>query len=76
MVTVSGLLSGKDMMDAIADPGIYDAVVLPPGVLNADGVTLDDMTMKDMSGGLGIPVLMGDYDLKETLKRLKDELAG
>lgn len=76
MVTVSGLLSGKDMLDAISDPAGYDAVVLPPNVLNTDGVTLDDMTIKDMSDRLGLPVLAGDYDLKETLKRLKDELAG
>jgi len=76
MVTVSGLLSGKDLIDAVPDSGGYDAVMLPPSVLNADGVTLDDMTLKDMSDRLGLPVLVGDYDLKETLKRLKDELAG
>jgi putative radical SAM enzyme (TIGR03279 family) len=76
MVTVSGLLSGKDMIDAVADPGGYDAVMLPPSVLNADGVTLDDMTLKDLSERLGVPVLAGDYDLKESLKRLKNEFTG
>jgi putative radical SAM enzyme (TIGR03279 family) len=76
MVTVSGLLSGKDMIDAVGDPGSYDAAILPPGVLNADGVTLDDMTLKDMSDRLGLPVMVGGYDIKETLKRLKDEFAG
>ncbi len=76
MVTVSGLLSGKDMLDALPDASEYDAVVLPPNVLNADGVTLDDMTIKDMSDRLGLPVLVGDYDFKETLKRLKNELTG
>ncbi len=76
MVTVSGLLSGKDMLEAIPADGQYDAVLLPPNVLNADGVTLDEMTVKDMAGKTGIPVVVGDYDLKETLKRLKNELAG
>ncbi len=76
MVTVSGLLSGADMLDALPDASEYDAVVLPPNVLNADGVTLDDMTIKDMSDRLGLPVLVGDYDFKETLKRLKNELTG
>jgi len=76
MVTVSGLLPGGDMLDAVPGSCGYDAVVLPPNVLNADGVTLDDMTIKDMSDRLGLPVLVGDYDIKETLKRLKNELAG
>jgi putative radical SAM enzyme (TIGR03279 family) len=76
MVTVSGLLSAKDMIDAVPDPGGYDAVILPPAVLNADGFTLDDMTLQDLSDRLGLPVLVGDYDLKETLKRLKDEFTG
>lgn len=76
LVTVSGLLSGKDLIDAVPDSGSYDAVMLPPGVLNADGVTLDDMTLKDINDRLGLPVLVGDYDLKETLKRLKNEFTG
>jgi NifB/MoaA-like Fe-S oxidoreductase len=76
MVTVSGLLSGKDMIDAVPDPGDYDAVMLPPAVLNSAGVTLDDMNLKDMRDRLGLPVLVGDYDLKESLKRLKDEFTG
>jgi putative radical SAM enzyme (TIGR03279 family) len=76
MVTVSGLLSGQDMIDAVPDSGSYDAVMLPPGALNADGLTLDNMTLNEMSDRLGLPVLVGDYDLKESLKRLKNEFTG
>jgi hypothetical protein len=50
--------------------------MLPPGALNADGLTLDNMTLNEMSDRLGLPVLVGDYDLKESLKRLKNEFTG
>lgn len=45
-VTVSGLLCGKDIIDAIKHSGFSaDKIILPDTCLNFDGVFLDDMTL-------------------------------
>jgi NifB/MoaA-like Fe-S oxidoreductase len=69
-VTVSGLLPGKDILESVLRVQPGDAVVLPPSVVNTDGATLDDMTVSRMSDALGVPVVVGDYDMEETMKRL------
>jgi putative radical SAM enzyme (TIGR03279 family) len=69
-VTVSGLIPGRDILEAVLRVPGADAVVLPPNVVNGDGVTLDDMTVSHMSDTLGVPVVVGDYDMKQTMKRL------
>jgi putative radical SAM enzyme (TIGR03279 family) len=55
-ITVSGLLTGQDIVRAFTgrDPG--DAVYLPPNVLNDDGLFLDDMTLETVSAAVGAPV--------------------
>jgi putative radical SAM enzyme (TIGR03279 family) len=75
-VTVSGLLAGKDILEALSGVHGHDAIVLPPNVLNADGLTLDDMPICEMSRKLRSPVVMGDYDMRETISRLRDALSG
>ena len=44
-VSVTGLLTGIDIVDAITDQPHDGVYLLPDIVLNADGVTLDDMTL-------------------------------
>jgi putative radical SAM enzyme (TIGR03279 family) len=70
VVTVSGLLSGKDILEAVLRVPDSDAVVLPPNVVSTDGLTLDDITVSRVSDALGVPVVVGDYDMKQTMKRL------
>ncbi|MFH1313874.1 MAG: DUF512 domain-containing protein [Candidatus Eisenbacteria bacterium] len=69
-VTVSGLLPGRDILESVLRVPSCDAVVVPPSMVNSDGITLDDMTVSRMSDALGVPVVVGDYDMKETMKRL------
>lgn len=60
-VTVSGLLFGKDMIDAAEHSGVRaDYVIIPETSLNTDGVTLDNMTLKDISKTLGTKVITSD----------------
>lgn len=47
-VSVTGLLTGIDIVEAIAKHPHDGVYLLPDLVLNADGVTLDDMTLDDM----------------------------
>ncbi len=69
-VTVSGLLCGKDMLDGVSGIGDADLIVLPPGIVNPDGLTLDGLSIGEMTAAIGIPVIVADYDFKETLKRI------
>ncbi len=63
-VTVAGLLSGHDLRAALqalqVDPS--RTVVLSPRVFNSDGLTLDDMTLEDITKGLSHRVAVGEED--------------
>ena len=55
-ITVSGLLTGQDILNALKEEEVGDRVYLPPNVLNDDGLLLDDMTLPGLSERLGVPV--------------------
>ena len=55
-ITVSGLLTGQDILRALKDEEVGDRVYLPPNVLNDDGLLLDDMTLPALSERVGAPV--------------------
>jgi putative radical SAM enzyme (TIGR03279 family) len=55
-VTVSGLLSGKCVYSAMRNVHPGDLVLLPPDILNADGMFLDDMTLPQLEQKLKAPV--------------------
>jgi putative radical SAM enzyme (TIGR03279 family) len=69
-VTVSGLLAGKDILNRLPDASSYDAVILPPNILNDNDVAIDDIGLSRMAEGFGAPVVVGDYDLTQTFERL------
>lgn len=56
-ITVTGLLSGCDVVKTIKKNVCGDLILLPENMFNADGVTLDGKTMQDLA--------------KETAKRFK-----
>jgi len=70
-VTVSGLLSGEDIIHALADRDLGDLVLLPRAMFaeytpgQEDGTesphTLDDLTADDISARLGCPVAMAGW---------------
>ena len=55
-ITVSGLLTGQDILRALKDEEVGDRVYLPPNVLNDDGLLLDEMTLPALSERVGAPV--------------------
>ena len=55
-ITVSGLLTGRDILHALKDRDVGDRVYLPPNVLNDDGLLLDDMNLSGLSKRIGVPV--------------------
>jgi len=48
LVTVSGLMSGRDIEGAIAGNPGFDLYILPENCLNTDGVFLDDLSPGDL----------------------------
>jgi putative radical SAM enzyme (TIGR03279 family) len=69
MVTVSGLLTGQDLLrQARIKIDEFDTVVLPPNCLNNDDLFLDNLSLDQFRTALGKDVLVGQYNLAETLK--------
>lgn len=61
-VTVSGLLTGGDILDALKGTVRGETVVLPPNCLNDDGVFLDDVSPQYLAEKLGVEVKQGTCD--------------
>ena len=66
-VTCSGLLVGRDMVDAIASGNGAQVTFIPPNCLNHDGVTIDEMSLETLAGGFGTPVVAPEASLVEAL---------
>lgn len=75
-VTVSGLLPGRAVLDRLQQLPECDAVVLPPDVANADGLTLDDIHVCEIEADLGVPVVLADQTIAATLKKVSCRIAG
>ncbi len=75
-VTVSGLLSGRDILQALKGMNRYDAVVLPPNVINDSGLLIDDLTCDELERAIGVPVILGDYEADRTLEKIYERLHG
>jgi putative radical SAM enzyme (TIGR03279 family) len=67
-VTVSGLLTGQDLLrHARTYVDDFDVVVLPPNCINPDDLFLDNLTLEQFKTVLGKPVLVGQYNLVAAL---------
>lgn len=68
-VTVSGLLTGQDLLRAArAHADDYDALVLPPNCLNPDDLFLDNLSLEQFRRSLGKDVVVGSYNLYQTIR--------
>ena len=56
-ITVSGLLTGNDIIGQLKGESLGEALLLPVNVLRSgEDVLLDDVTVSDISQALGVPV--------------------
>jgi len=70
-VTVTGLLTGVDMLNTLKkQKEMGDLILLPPNCINQDGLFLDDMTPQDMENEFDRKVIIGSYDLVKTLTKI------
>ncbi len=68
-ITVSGLLTGRDIAARVRDGIQRDLVLLPPNCVNGEGLTLDDMTVLQLAEKVGVPLAVGGYDLVGSFER-------
>jgi len=60
-ITVSGLLTGKDVIAALQGQDLGEMVYLPRSMFDASGeITLDGMRVQDMEAALGVKVTMAE----------------
>lgn len=58
-VTVSGLLTGQDVLTALACQDLGERVFLPRAMFDADAaLTLDDLTLVELAQRLGVPITL------------------
>ena len=71
LITVSGLLTGQDIVKQLKDKNLGEALYLPRNVLRSGAdLFLDDYTLADVEGALQVPVNIvksSGYDLVDAL---------
>jgi putative radical SAM enzyme (TIGR03279 family) len=73
MVTVAGLLSGKDILKTIVGKSKADCLLVPDVVLrDGEDIFLDNVTVKDMEESLGMRVKVVGSTPAGLIKGLKD----
>ncbi|HEY9674592.1 MAG TPA: TIGR03279 family radical SAM protein [Waterburya sp.] len=71
-ITVTGLLTGQDLLEGLQGKELGDAMLLPSVMLKqGDTRFLDDVTVEDLSRQLGVPILPIN-GIEELIQRLKD----
>ncbi|OQB15679.1 MAG: hypothetical protein BWY15_00392 [Firmicutes bacterium ADurb.Bin193] len=55
-ITVTGLITGRDLIDGLAGKSLGDTLVIARCMLNSDGVFLDDLTVEDVQNALGVKI--------------------
>ena len=70
-VTVTGLLTGKDIITQLSTKSLGDSIWMSHRILNVNGSkTLDDMTLEDISRSLDCPVQTGDDSFLDLVRGL------
>jgi NifB/MoaA-like Fe-S oxidoreductase len=69
-VTVAGLLSGKCLYSALKEKDCGDLLLLPPDIVNADGLLLDDTTVAELERQLRVPTMVFEGSWADVFSRL------
>lgn len=75
-VTVSGLLTGQDVISALAGEARECDIVLLPAVCLRDEAFLDGMTLEDLSSTLGVRAVASGAGPRELIEILVKEAGG
>ena len=70
LVTVAGLLAGRDILRAVPDPAPGDLILVPQEALNADGVFIDSLSLQQLRGALAPARVTPGLELTQALRSL------
>ncbi|MBU5484973.1 DUF512 domain-containing protein [Clostridium sp. MSJ-11] len=72
-ITVAGLITGKDIMEALDKNQVGDYIFIPRNMLRAgDDVFLDDITLKDLENYYGRKVIVCEYTGEDLIENLNE----
>jgi len=74
-ITVAGLLTGQDVVEQLRGVDLGERLLLPAAMFNPDGLTLDGMTLGDITRALDVPVAVVKNDAKEFLRTITGEIS-
>jgi len=69
-ITVSGLLTGGDILNTLRKSEYRNLVMLPPNCLNTDGLFLDALKPLDLEKEIGARIVAGSYDIVGSLLKI------
>ena len=72
-ITVSGLLTGNDVGEALKGCPRDGVVLLPPNCVSDEGVFLDGHTPADLERDLNMELVVGEYDLIASVEKALGE---
>ncbi|MFA5577370.1 MAG: DUF512 domain-containing protein [Tissierellaceae bacterium] len=72
-ITVSGLITGQDLLGQLRGYKDYDGIIIPKSMLKRDEeVFLDNYSLEGLAGKLSIPIIPSKVDGKELIDILKN----
>jgi len=72
-IEVAGLLTAGDIYDRLKELPPADLILLPPRVINENGLFLDDWTVEKLEQKLGVPCYVYTDDLNRMLEIIERE---
>jgi putative radical SAM enzyme (TIGR03279 family) len=70
LVTVAGLLAGRDLLEAAGDPGESDLILLPGEALNADDLFIDSVSLAEFREAVSPTRVIPALDLIQAMEAL------
>jgi putative radical SAM enzyme (TIGR03279 family) len=70
LVTVAGLLGGRDLLSAVGDPREEDIILLPGETLNADDAFIDSFSLAEFREAVAPAQLLPALEITEALRSL------
>lgn len=73
-ITVSGLVTGQDLLNQLKDYKNVDAIIIPRSMMKSDEeIFLDNISMDELSNKLNIPVIYSKIEGESFIKIINEE---
>lgn len=70
-ISVSGLITGQDIYDALKDRSLGDKIILPQSMMKSDEeIFLDDYTVVELEEKLGVPIQISEVEGKRFIQAI------